>query len=124
MRLLWIELKIVRKPGLDQPLNELHGVFHVHVVVARSMHQQQTALQAGRGVHYRKVFVAGGEVGWLAHVTLSIDRIVIMPISNWSHRHARLEPVGVGHGIESESSSPAPPPPAEPVCVKLWVLGQ
>ena len=108
-----VNLQIVGNAGLDQFLGVLNRVFEVYVVIARAMRDEQAPFQICRGAGDGKVFVAGCEFAGQAEVSLGVDRVVVMPVSDGSDGDAGAEAIGVRECVEGECASPTPAPPAE-----------
>src|SRR6266567_3394507 len=81
-------------------------------------------LQPCCGIDYGKVLVAIWKLRGKAHVALSIDGIVVVPIGDRRDRNPCLEAVGVSERVEGKCAAPAPSPPAKALRIELWVFGE
>src|SRR2546423_1611246 len=85
----------------------------MHVVVNRSMNQQQLAVKIFCEVNWRTLPVAIGIVLRRAHVALCVDRVVVAPVSDRAAGDPDLEGLAMCQRVARHESAIAPTPDAD-----------
>ena len=122
MRLSRIDEQAVLLAGTNELIHHLHGVLHVHVVIAGAMRDRHYSMQVFRAVDRRALLISLGILFGQPHVAFRVDGVVILPIGDGCNRESGFDAVRVSHGIERHETAVAPSPPADPVAVKLGKL--
>src|SRR6185312_12880832 len=76
-----VELQIKLLTGGNQGVDHLHCILHVHVIIAGSVHFQKMSVKLRGKIDRRALFVRSFILREQTFVTLSIDGIVVMPVS-------------------------------------------
>src|SRR5215813_3816550 len=93
VRLAGIEKEVKLLSRLDESVNHLDGVLHVHVVIAGAMYFKEMAVQMFSKIYRRTLFVCGFVSGHKSAVAFSVNRVVIMPVTDRRNRQPGLEAV-------------------------------
>lgn len=121
MRLARIHHQTELLVRLNECLNHLNAVLKVDIVVARSMHQQQRAMQFAGYVTQPQIPVSFAVFTRQPKIAFRINRIVVPPIGYRRHRYSRGEPLGMHHGVQSHRSAIAPSPYSHAVAIELRI---
>src|SRR5260370_41147929 len=98
--LSWIKLQIKLLAGVNEAVNHLHSVLHVHVVVTRAVDLQPMAVELRGKVHRRTLDVSGVVGGNQTFVAVGGNGYVVAPIRHWAHGNSCDEASGGGRRVE------------------------